>query len=105
MIALNLSTISTISTMSHTESLLKRSIEVSYGLVLFLVSIGAVIVGVAGYAYTAFRLWQMEHGEAFAANVIRVGVDLIDSVADLISEVHTMGRETRALVAGLQAGY
>lgn len=104
MIALNLSTISTISTVSHTESLLKRSTEVSYGLVLFLVSIGAVIVGVTGYAYTAFRLWQMEHGENAMANVIRISVDVIDYLADLVSEVYTMGRETRALVAGLQAG-
>lgn len=104
MIALNLPVISTVSAVSHTETLLKKSTEVTYGLILTLVSIAAVIVGVVGYAYTAFRLWQVEHGEQFAADVIRVSVSTIDYVADLVSEAYIMGREARALVASLQAG-
>ena len=63
--------ISFVSTVSHTETALERAADLARQSALLIVTIVAVVSGVIGYAYKALRAWREEHGEAFAASVIR----------------------------------
>lgn len=84
---------------SRTESVLTSAAEMLYGLIMFVVTLAAVVVGVATYAYTAFRLWQHAHGRETAAVIVRLGFDFVDGFAALVQGTYELGNEVRQFVA------